>query len=494
MDVELDGAAESRVKTRDELVPAYVLAVAGFSCHLGWGLSLVFAPSLPLLVFYGIEEAIGLRCMFVLTLVAAFSLFAWKSDWFFEDRDKLLAVGLVVNLLLLAFTFTSASFGPFSLLVSMVAWGAAGVAQAIVATYWCTFFSLVKTMRTMLNITLGGVGGTVLFVIANAAGVLWVSLLEMLLLVLCSSCTVFYLSRGIPSENIPDIREFHRVPDLSVPAFFSVASCGVVYGFMTIEVSCLGPVAALIGGASGLFGVLLALAWCALGSKVDIDIGIVQRIVLPLLVASTLLLPVFQGYARVVCACLALAALAHSEIFNWYSVSIDNYEFRLHPVRRFALRQVPAWAGFFAGCIFAYCLVFVFHAEGSAFSLAMAALAIAVVVAFSVYGGDESKTKARFNDLIGVAEKTAASFVQPEARYESRFRRQCAEVVEQHFLTPREAEVFALLAKGRNAEYIANQLVVSPATVKSHIYHIYQKLGVNSQQRLMDLVDERGVD
>ena len=57
-------------------------------------------------------------------------------------------------------------------------------------------------------------------------------------------------------------------------------------------------------------------------------------------------------------------------------------------------------------------------------------------------------------------------------------------------LTPRETEVFALLAKGRNAEYIAGQLMVTPATIKSHIYHIYQKLGVNSQQRLMDLVDE----
>ena len=50
--------------------------------------------------------------------------------------------------------------------------------------------------------------------------------------------------------------------------------------------------------------------------------------------------------------------------------------------------------------------------------------------------------------------------------------------------------MFALLAKGRNAEYIAGQLMVTPATIKSHIYHIYQKLGVNSQQRLMDLVDE----
>ena len=50
--------------------------------------------------------------------------------------------------------------------------------------------------------------------------------------------------------------------------------------------------------------------------------------------------------------------------------------------------------------------------------------------------------------------------------------------------------MFFLLAKGRNAEYIAEQLVVSPATVKSHIYHIYRKLGINSQQHLMNIVDD----
>ena len=66
-------------------------------------------------------------------------------------------------------------------------------------------------------------------------------------------------------------------------------------------------------------------------------------------------------------------------------------------------------------------------------------------------------------------------------------------MIEEHELTPREAEVFYLLAKGRNAEYIGKQLVVSSATVKSHIYHIYRKLGINSQQRLMTIVDDETI-
>lgn len=56
-------------------------------------------------------------------------------------------------------------------------------------------------------------------------------------------------------------------------------------------------------------------------------------------------------------------------------------------------------------------------------------------------------------------------------------------------LTTREVEVFELLAKGRNAEYIQNALVISNHTVKTHIYNIYKKLDVHSLQELLDIVD-----
>jgi len=57
-------------------------------------------------------------------------------------------------------------------------------------------------------------------------------------------------------------------------------------------------------------------------------------------------------------------------------------------------------------------------------------------------------------------------------------------------LSPRETEIIALLAKGRNAAYIQEALVISPHTVKSHIYNIYRKLDIHSQQKLMDFVED----
>lgn len=55
-------------------------------------------------------------------------------------------------------------------------------------------------------------------------------------------------------------------------------------------------------------------------------------------------------------------------------------------------------------------------------------------------------------------------------------------------LTPREAEVFALLAQGRSIPYIRDELIISRETAATHAKHIYAKLGVHSRQELIDLV------
>ncbi len=69
------------------------------------------------------------------------------------------------------------------------------------------------------------------------------------------------------------------------------------------------------------------------------------------------------------------------------------------------------------------------------------------------------------------------------------WRAACDEIVSRYRLSRREAEIFSLISKGRNAEYVSTELVISIHTAKTHIANIYQKLGVHSSQEMLDLID-----
>ena len=57
--------------------------------------------------------------------------------------------------------------------------------------------------------------------------------------------------------------------------------------------------------------------------------------------------------------------------------------------------------------------------------------------------------------------------------------RVCASICDEYGLTPREREVFAYLMRGRNAEFISKELVISIHTAKTHTARIYRKLDIN---------------
>jgi len=59
-------------------------------------------------------------------------------------------------------------------------------------------------------------------------------------------------------------------------------------------------------------------------------------------------------------------------------------------------------------------------------------------------------------------------------------------------LSSRETDVLALVAKGRSNREIARALFVSEATVKTHLGHVFAKLGVNDRASAVATAYERG--
>jgi DNA-binding NarL/FixJ family response regulator len=53
-------------------------------------------------------------------------------------------------------------------------------------------------------------------------------------------------------------------------------------------------------------------------------------------------------------------------------------------------------------------------------------------------------------------------------------------------LTPRESEILNLLSQGLSYQHIANKLFISLGTLKTHIYHIYEKLQVKNKMQAIN--------
>ncbi|MET0134003.1 MAG: response regulator transcription factor [Kibdelosporangium sp.] len=60
-------------------------------------------------------------------------------------------------------------------------------------------------------------------------------------------------------------------------------------------------------------------------------------------------------------------------------------------------------------------------------------------------------------------------------------------------LSPRELQVLGLIARGSTNREAAAKLFISEATVKTHLLHVYAKLGVNDRAAAVAVAFERGL-
>ena len=223
--------------------------------------------------------------------------------------------------------------------------------------------------------------------------------------------------------------------------------------------------------------------------KIFLNITVLQRILLFMTVLACICIPFSTGYVQIVCAFLVIA--------SWALFLPTTYA---HLVRKSVglgeaavFRQVPrrllaSALGFLIGWAVASATTVVFGAHSDAFTVIRLCTACLVVLAVTVFfpqseHHDENADRAPApSEAVATPAQPAPAGMRRARGVRSTLQRRCRDVP----ALPRETDVLRYLAKGRNAAYIQNKLTISPHTVKSHIYSIYRKTDIHSQQSLMD--------
>lgn len=292
-------------------------------------------------------------------------------------------------------------------------------------------------------------------------------------------------------ERVQPSEMFREYPETR-PLFSELFFISILYGFMVMFSS----IAVTASQASAMaFGVAYLLPAAALLLMVlifNVRIGFLSLrwIVVPAMTAIIVpltIIPVAEGFVLIAAV---LALFQTLEASSTLSLTESAREHGIPPISSFVLLRLVGTLGLLVGrlaCI-GVTLSSIETSPELLFKIAIAALIIILVV---------WRTVISFNDAnLNVARPAESSIGSSRnslsgggATWQSERDEQLRSLAVQCSLSERETEVFLLLSKGRNAEYIGKDLYISENTVRSHIQRIYRKLDTHSQQELLDFIE-----
>ena len=242
---------------------------------------------------------------------------------------------------------------------------------------------------------------------------------------------------------------------------------------------------------AGLLFVLPGSAAIAIAASAGREAGItiIQRIILCVTVLSCVATPFVPIDVQVFTIGIAIAAWAALLSVNYALVVRKSKLSWEAPVfRTVPCRLVLVAVGFLVGWAIATFVGFTFGPHAEAFGTVRLVMAVVLVMVFMVFMPDAHHHDREAMDKLeqGTAPRAATQDYSSDQVLVAK----CMAVAELYKLTPREADILGYLARGRNAAYLQEKLCISPHTVKSHIYSIYRKLDIHSQQKLMDFIED----
>lgn len=91
--------------------------------------------------------------------------------------------------------------------------------------------------------------------------------------------------------------------------------------------------------------------------------------------------------------------------------------------------------------------------------------------------------------VVTLLERTKFGMNAANSSEKKSFKNTCLTLSSRYGLTARETEVFMLVARGRTLPYVQKKLCIAPGTAATHIDHIYKKIGINTRQELISMIE-----
>ncbi|MBX9035412.1 response regulator transcription factor [Gordonibacter massiliensis (ex Traore et al. 2017)] len=471
--------------------------IAGFTL---FSASVLLAAFSPLLATPGTNTPV-MHGLTHGTMFASMAGFYFAITRFIKRRNEFVssrraqAVFLVLQLLLPAAVLLETALElVFPLALQFTLWAIQGAASAYFSCTWADLRSSLGEERIRsANLWSFGLAGCIV------TGVLamppFVDLTVFLLLCACSfALLVASPPSGTEATSERDERWLAETSRYSANGSYIMTvdgmMCGVIAGLVVARISkgVLPPT------IMGLAFVCVALIFFVLHKKAPglLAMGRVQLVLLPFLICGLIISGFLQAPWNTVAALPLFVILYLLDYTNASVLSLRGTLLSISPCYCFARGRIfivlGQALGWFAGA-------FVATEFGKGW-LTVAAMILIVLVCIYIPVATVNPDKYPIiadapDPAKDQAPPEGAQGPTPELVIEQHYKHKCAEATRTYNLTPREGEILFFLVKGRNARHIADQLYVAERTIKTHTYHIYQKMGIHSQQELIDIVEQQ---
>lgn len=353
---------------------------------------------------------------------------------------------------------------------------AGGMGSALLILLWCEIYSCLAPTRVALYYALTIIGGVVLTFLLEGFRDDYLYGALIALPALSAALAHRSYQRHIPPEDRPAPSSRRLIP---WKFFLILALFELVASYSSAHIREAYP--SLIGSHSTwttLVGGLVLFAWVWWFSN-RLPLSTIYRAPAILVCCGLLIVPLFGiGGGVAGSFCTALGVMLFNALVLLFLCDISK-RFGVSALLLFGIEEallLVGWVG--KGAALALDGQGWFGSSGPAVGAVAAVAVIAVVTALVL-------NRREIDERWGIA---FLGKRPPEENERTRLERRCAQVAEEHRLTPREREVMELLAQGKSLSGVANELIIAEGTAKAHTRHIYEKLGINTRQELLDLL------